>query len=42
MFSDLLRQDRERAGLTVELAARRLGVPLGSYVKLEAGDRWPN
>jgi DNA-binding XRE family transcriptional regulator len=42
MFSDLFRQDRERSGLTIEQAARRLGVPLGAYRKLEAGRRWPD
>jgi transcriptional regulator with XRE-family HTH domain len=42
MFSDLLRADRERSGLTVEQAAQRLGVPLGAYRELEAGDRWPS
>jgi len=42
MFSDLLSCDRERAGLTVDQAARRLGVPLGAYRKLEAGERWPS
>ena len=42
MFSDLLRADRERGGLTVEQAARRLGVPPVAYPKLEAGVRWPN
>ncbi len=38
MFSDLLRADRERSGLAVVQAARRLGVPLGAYRKLEAGE----
>ena len=40
MFSDLLRGDRERSGLTVEQAARRLGVPPVAYRKHEAGERW--
>jgi hypothetical protein len=38
MFSDLLRQDRERSGLTVEQAAWRLGVRVR---ELEAGERVP-
>jgi transcriptional regulator with XRE-family HTH domain len=42
MFSDLLRADRERAGLTLDQAARRLGVPLSTYRKLEAGERRPS
>jgi hypothetical protein len=29
MISDLLSDDRERSGLTVEQAARRLGIPVG-------------
>jgi transcriptional regulator with XRE-family HTH domain len=41
MFSDLLRQDREQAGLTVEQAARRLDVSATAYRKL-AGERWPS
>jgi cytoskeletal protein RodZ len=31
MFSDLIRQDRERSGLTVVQAARRLGVSVVAY-----------
>jgi transcriptional regulator with XRE-family HTH domain len=42
MFSDLLRRDRERAGFAVEQAARRVGVPVVAYLKLEAGERWPS
>ena len=42
MFSDLLRTDRERAGLTDEQAARRLGVSPALHRKLEAGERWPD
>jgi DNA-binding XRE family transcriptional regulator len=42
MFSDLLRGDRERSGLSVEQAAWCVGVPLGAYRKLEAGERWPS
>ena len=41
MFSDLLRQDRERVGLTVNQAARRLGASPVLYAKLKAGERWP-
>ena len=42
MFSDLLPGDRERAGLTIDEAAFRLGVPPVAYRKLEAGERWPS
>jgi transcriptional regulator with XRE-family HTH domain len=42
MFSDLLRRDRERAGLSVEQAARLLRVAPAGYRSLEAGDRWPS
>jgi transcriptional regulator with XRE-family HTH domain len=42
MFSDLLRQDRERFGLSVDEAARRLGVTPSAYRELEAGERWPS
>jgi transcriptional regulator with XRE-family HTH domain len=42
MFSDLLRADRERSGLTLEQAARRLVVSTVAYRKLEAGERWPS
>ena len=42
MFSDLLWTDRERAGLSVEQAAWRLGVPQVAYRKLEVGERWPS
>jgi transcriptional regulator with XRE-family HTH domain len=41
MFSDLLRADRERYGLTVEQAARRLRVSPVVYRKLEAGSGRP-
>jgi transcriptional regulator with XRE-family HTH domain len=41
MFADLLRRDRERSGLTVEQAARRLGVTPAAYRALEASERWP-
>jgi transcriptional regulator with XRE-family HTH domain len=42
IFSDVLRQDRQRAGLTAEQAARRLGVSAVAHRKLEAGERWPS
>ena len=42
MFSDLLRGDRERSGLTVEQTARRLGVSLATYRALEAAEQWPD
>jgi transcriptional regulator with XRE-family HTH domain len=41
MFSDLLRGDRERNGLTVDQAARRFGVRPDVYRQLEAAERWP-
>jgi transcriptional regulator with XRE-family HTH domain len=41
MFADLLRQDRERSGLTVEQAASRFGVTPAAYRALEASGRWP-
>jgi transcriptional regulator with XRE-family HTH domain len=42
MFSDLLRQDRTRSGLSVDQAAWRLGVTPAAYRQLESGERWPN
>lgn len=42
MFSDLLRTDRERAGLTVEQAAGMIGVSPALYRALEAGGQWPD
>jgi transcriptional regulator with XRE-family HTH domain len=39
---DLLRRDCERAGLSVEQAARRLGVTTAANRDLEAGERWPS
>jgi transcriptional regulator with XRE-family HTH domain len=42
MFSNLLRGDRERRGLTVEQVARRLGVSASAYRKIEAGEGWPS
>jgi hypothetical protein len=41
MFSDLLRRDHERAGLTIEEAARRIDVAPTFYRLIEAADRWP-
>ena len=38
----MLAEDRRRAGWSVEQAARRLGVSIGAYRELEAGDRSPN
>lgn len=40
MFSDILRQDHERHGLSIDQAARRIGVSPVLYRKLEAGERW--
>ena len=42
MFSDLLHQDRKRAGLSIQAAAQRLGVSVREYRELEAGTRWPS
>jgi transcriptional regulator with XRE-family HTH domain len=42
MFSDLLRRDRERYGLSLEDAARSLGVARPVYEALEAAERWPD
>ncbi len=42
MFSDLLRRDRERSGLSIGQAAGRLGITLAAYGQLEAGERWPS
>jgi transcriptional regulator with XRE-family HTH domain len=36
----MLAEDRERAGWSVEQAARRLGVSAGIYREIEAGERW--
>ena len=38
----MLEEGWEPASLPTEQAARRLGVPLVAYRKLEAGERWPN
>jgi ribosome-binding protein aMBF1 (putative translation factor) len=40
MFGDLLRGDRERAGMSVEQAARRFGVSTAEYRSIEAGARY--
>jgi predicted transcriptional regulator len=42
MFSDMLRQDRERWGLSVGQAAWRFGVKPAEYRELEAGTRSPS
>jgi transcriptional regulator with XRE-family HTH domain len=42
MFSDLLRRDRERYGLSPEQAARTLGVSQSVYRALEAAERRPD
>ena len=42
MFSDLLRQDRERSGLSTDQAARRFSVSPNTYRKLEADERAPS
>jgi transcriptional regulator with XRE-family HTH domain len=42
MFADLLRADRERLGLSIGQAARRLGIFPAVYRQLEAGERWPD
>jgi transcriptional regulator with XRE-family HTH domain len=41
-FSDLLQRDRERDGLSVDRAARRVGVTSAAYREFEAGERWPS
>jgi hypothetical protein len=41
MFADLLRSDRDRAGLSPEQVARRFGVTPAAYRALEAAERWP-
>jgi transcriptional regulator with XRE-family HTH domain len=40
-FPKMLRQDRRRAGFTVDETARRLGVTRREYRELEAGKRSP-
>jgi transcriptional regulator with XRE-family HTH domain len=42
MFSDLLRRDRERFGLSIGQAAWRLGISIREYRDLEAGVRSPS
>jgi hypothetical protein len=39
MLSDLVQRDRERNGLSVDEAARRLGVTPAVYRELEPGSR---
>ena len=41
-FPKMLREDRERSGLTVDEIAWRLGVSRREYRELEAGRRVPN
>jgi transcriptional regulator with XRE-family HTH domain len=38
----MLAEDRQRAGWSVEQAARRLGVTQAIYREIEAGERSPN
>jgi DNA-binding XRE family transcriptional regulator len=40
-FPKMLREDRERAGLTVDETAWRLGVTRSEYQEFEAGKRFP-
>ena len=40
-FPKMLREDRERSGLTVDEIAWRLGVTRREYRELEAGKRFP-
>jgi transcriptional regulator with XRE-family HTH domain len=42
MFAQLLHRDRERYGLSIEQAARQLGVSPAAYQALEAAERWPD
>jgi transcriptional regulator with XRE-family HTH domain len=42
MFSDLLRRDRERSGLSVARAARQVGVTPAAYRRLEEEAAWPS
>jgi transcriptional regulator with XRE-family HTH domain len=42
MVGELIRRDRERSGLSLEQAASRLQVPPRRYLKLEAGEIWPD
>jgi DNA-binding XRE family transcriptional regulator len=42
MFSDLLRRDRERFGLSIGQAAWRVGVKPAEYRRLEEGKAWPD
>ena len=41
-FPKMLREDRERSGLTVDEIAWRLGVSRRKYRDLEAGKRFPS
>ena len=42
MLPTMLKDDRKRAGWSVEQAAWRLGIPVREYRELEAGGRSPN
>jgi transcriptional regulator with XRE-family HTH domain len=42
MFSDLLRQDRDRSGLSLDEAARRLRFSPERLWELEGGTAWPD
>jgi transcriptional regulator with XRE-family HTH domain len=40
MFTDMLKRDRERWGMSEAQAARRFGVTLRAYREIEAGERF--
>jgi hypothetical protein len=42
MFSELLRRDRERCGLSVGRAAYQLRLTPARYRELELGEAWPD
>jgi transcriptional regulator with XRE-family HTH domain len=42
MFTDMLRRDRERWGMTEAQTARRFRVSLRDYREIEAGERDPD
>jgi len=41
-FHSVLRQFRQKAGLTQEQMAERMGVSVGFFGMMEVGRRWPN
>ena len=41
-FHPVLRQFRQKAGLTQEQMAERMGVSVGFFGMMEVGRRWPN